>query len=57
MTPELSLILAVGFIISVAALTAIVDRFQHRNDPETGDDCRQIDVLKRGEIIPWHRDF
>ena len=57
MTPELSLILAVGFIISVDALTAIVDRFQHRNDPETGDDCRQIDVLKRGEIIPWHRDF
>ena len=63
MTPALWLIAGVAFLLVVALVTVLVDRWSRRRRivprlreiAETGDDTRQFDILKRGEICPWPR--
>lgn len=56
-----TLILTVALLLAAAIITACIDRWSHARRqtrdrlPDTGDACREIDVLKRGVICPWPR--
>ena len=67
MTPAIWLIAGVAFLLVVALVTMLVDRWSRRRRivprlreigrRETGDDCLQFDILKRGDVLPFRRDY
>lgn len=58
----MTLLLTVATLLAVAIVTALIDRWARARRrrcsrlPETGDDTRQVDILKRGQVCPWPKD-
>lgn len=62
MTSGQILLATVAMLLVAAVITALVDRWANRRRMlgrlnDTGDDSRQIDILKRGEVCLWPKDF
>lgn len=62
MTSGQILLATVAMLLVAAVITALVDRWAHRKLlrrrlglDETGDDTRQIDIIKRGDVLPFRR--
>lgn len=47
----------IGYAIAILLIGLGAARFIYarleRDTPDTGDDCRQIDIIKRGQVCPW----
>ena len=57
MSPEVALagVIAIG-LLATALVTIAIDRFSKPPHwPDTQDDERIIDIIKRGEVIPFRR--